>query len=123
MKTDWARLYAGKLKINGAQIEVEIADGRKHRVEVTDAGDVYELKAVVVRRAVVQANPDLLLRVWQRNRTTRLVGFHIDNRSRLIAEAWVPRAGLTAAEFQYYVLAVARESDRLEFMLTGQDAE
>jgi hypothetical protein len=123
MKTDWARLCAGEFKINGTQIEIEFADGRKHRVEVTDAGEVYALKAIVAQRTVVQANPDLPLKIWQRNRSTQLVGFQVDNRSRLMAEAWIPKAGLTAAEFQCYVLAVARESDRLEFMLTGQDAE
>jgi hypothetical protein len=41
----------------------------------------------------------------------------------LIAEAWIPKAGLTAEEFQLYVRTVALESDRFEYVLTGKDVE
>ena len=43
--------------------------------------------------------------------------------ARLVAESLVPKAGLTAEEFQLYARTVARESDRFEFELTGKDIE
>ena len=44
-------------------------------------------------------------------------------RGRVVAGAWVPKAGLTQEEFQLYVRAVAVESDRFEYRLTGRDNE
>jgi hypothetical protein len=41
----------------------------------------------------------------------------------VVGEAWVPKEGLTAEEFQVYVRAVATESDRFEYALTGRDVE
>ena len=67
--------------------------------------------------------PDLPIQVWLRNRATALVGFRIDSRGRLVGEALVPKAGLTAEEFQIYVRAVAVQCDRLEYLLTGRDQE
>ena len=64
-----------------------------------------------------------LSRIWKRNRATQLVGFRIDDRSRLVAEAWVLKIGVTPEEFQLYVRTVAKESDRFEFLLTGRDVE
>ena len=58
-----------------------------------------------------------------RNRTAALVGFRIDNRSRLVGEAWVSKSGLTTEEFELYVRNLAAECDRFEFVLTGRDAE
>jgi hypothetical protein len=124
MAGSWEGLCrAEDLRVEGAQIEVKFADGRGHRVAVEDDGEAYGLKAFVVRRAVVEAIPDLPVRVWIRNRATQLVGFRIDRQDRLVAEAWVPKVGVTAEEFQVYVRTVARESDRFEFVLTGRDVE
>lgn len=114
---------AADLRVQGEQIEVRFTDGRGHRVEVSDVGEAYELKAVVVRRAVVEADPELPAGIWKRNRATQLVGFRIDDRSRIVAEAWVPKIGVTPEEFQLYVRTLAKESDRYEFLLTGRDVE
>ena len=63
------------------------------------------------------------LRPWRYNRAAQLVNFRIDTRGRVCAEGWVPKAGLTAEEFQLVLRRVADESDRFEFMLTGKDIE
>ena len=85
--------------------------------------DDYLISAFVVRQAVVSSIMELPLQAWIRNRATQLVGFRVDRQGRLRAEAWVPKAGLTAEEFQLYVRRVAAESDRFEYLLTGRDIE
>ena len=67
--------------------------------------------------------PDLPLQLWQRNRTTSLVGFRIDARDRVLGETHVPAEGLTPAEFMLYLKTIAEECDRLEWVLTGRDVE
>jgi hypothetical protein len=52
-----------------------------------------------------------------------LVGFRIDRQHRLVGEAWIPKAGLVAEEFQLYVRMLAAECDRFEYALTGKDVE
>lgn len=64
-----------------------------------------------------------LLRLWRHNRAAQLVSFRIDTRGRVYAEGWIPKAGLTAQEFQLVLRRVAAESDRLEFLLTGRDMD
>jgi hypothetical protein len=90
---------------------------------VTEENDVYSLSAVVVRQRTVASLPELPVHTWLRNRAVPLVGFRIDRRNRLVGEAWIPKAGLTAEEFQLYVRTVAIECDRFEYLLTGQDIE
>jgi hypothetical protein len=104
-------------------VDVKLEDGRQHRIAVEDQGDAYQLTAIVVRQAVVASLPDVPVQAWLRNRATVLVGFRIDRQRRLIAEAWVPKAGLTAEEFQLYLRKLAAEGDRFEYVLTGRDAE
>jgi hypothetical protein len=91
-------------------------------VSVKDEGEEYLLAAVVTRQAVPLLS-DLPVQAWLRNRGTSLLGFRIDRRRRLVAEAWVPKVGLTAEEFQMYLRAVAAEADRFEYSLTGKDQE
>jgi len=124
MAAEWVRLCRAKhLAVDEPYVDVEFAEGRRHRVSVEDRDGTYLITAFVVRRAVVTSLADLPLRVWLRNRATQLVGFRFDRQSRLVAEAWVPKAGLTAEEFQLYVRVVAAESDRFEYVLTGRDIE
>ena len=103
-------------------VRVTLPGGRVHRVSVAEEPDAYRLTAVVVRASVASGIDNLPVQTWDRNRSTELVGFKIDAKNRLIGEAWVPKAGLTGAEFGAYVRAVAAECDRFEYQLTGRDA-
>lgn len=124
MAGDWAALCAAPdFGREGSDVVVSFGDGRSQRVSVAEDGDVYVLSSFVVRRETVANTPDLALQVWKRNRAVALVGFRIDQRERLLGEAWVPKVGLTAEEFQLYVRTVAAECDRLEYLLTGRDKE
>ena len=124
MAADWVRLCrANDLTINEPHVDVRFGDERRHRVSVQDDGEAYLVSGFVVRRATVTSIPNLPIQAWIRNRATQLVGFRIDRQLRLVAEAWVPKAGLTSAEFQLYVRKVAAECDRFEYLLTGRDIE
>ena len=124
MTADWVRLCRARdLQVAEPRVQVLFADGRHHHVTVEDRGDEYQLSAFIVRQAVVNAMPDLPRKVWSRNLSTPLVCFRIDNRQRLVGEAWVPKAGLCPEEFELYIRTIAVECDRFEYILTGRDVE
>ena len=124
MDGDWRGLgKAAGLTVEGIHVAVALNDRRQHRVTITEDSSGYRLEAIVAGRAVVSRVADAPIRVWLRNREVQLVGFRIDRRGRIAAEAWVPKAGLSAEEFGLHVRTVAVEADRFEFALTGRDAE
>jgi hypothetical protein len=123
MANEWVRYCRAKeFEVQDQIVTVSLPDGRRHRVRVEDTRDTYELVSVVVGAAIGDTLEDLPLRTWKRNRGTELVGFRIDRKGRLVGMSWVPKAGLSEAEFQLYVRTLATECDRYEFELTGQDA-
>ena len=124
MSVRWGGFCRAKdLSVDGPHIDIELSDGRRQRVTVEEQDDSYLLSAIVARRAVVSASPDLPIQACLRNRMAALVGFRVDRSSRLVGEAWVPKEGLSAEEFQFYVRTVAAACDRFEYVLTGRDVE
>lgn len=124
MVAEWIKLCrSADLSVDGDAVDVRFAEGRHHRVSVRDAGATYELQSIVARPAALREVEDVPLLAWQRNRASHLYGFRIDQRGRLVGEAWVPKIGLTAEEFQIYVRRLAAECDRFEYLLTGADEE
>lgn len=124
MNSRWTRYCrANDIAIDGTDVVVTFSDERHHRITVEEKDDCFVLCAFVVRQRVVSKLRDLPIQIWLRNRSVSLVGFRIDRKGRLVGEAWVPKAGLTAEEFQLYVRTVAVECDRFEYILTGQDVE
>ena len=108
---------------NDDGVEVRFESGRSQKVAVEDRGDAFLLRSIVARQAVVNEVPDAALRAWVRNRSAFLVGFRVDERGRVVGEAWIPKPGITNSEFQMVLRHLATESDRFEFQLTGQDHE
>jgi hypothetical protein len=122
MGDEWIVLcQADDLTVGEPHIQVRLGESRCKKVSVTDGPEVYSLSAVVVGKATVSALPNLAIQAWRRNRSTPLVGFRVDERGRLVGEAWAPNVGLTPIEFQTYVRTVAVECDRFEYTLTGRD--
>lgn len=122
--TEWRSWCKGQadLKVASGALVVELGDDRRQVVQVTAGEDCLELSSNVLRPGLVKAE-DVVFRAWRRNRITRLVGFKVDKRGWLIATAWTPIAGLTAAEFVALVRRIAREADLFEYQLTGADRE
>lgn len=124
MNGDWRRLCkVADLVVDGDNVAVALDDGRRYRVAVSEDPDGYRLTAMVTGPSVLSQVADATTRIWLRNRETAVVGFRIDRRGRLLADAWVPKAGLTTEEFRLYLRTIAAEADRFEFTLTGRRAE
>lgn len=123
MSTEWTRLCKGArdLAVDGDQVEVRFAHGRRHQLSIEDSGNAYHVAGLVAKPGVAGRIDDLALHVWRRNRATALAGFRIDARGRVWGESVIPKPGLTAAEFQQWIRVVAAECDRFEHQLAGTD--
>ncbi len=113
-----------ELELDGDVIHATFgASGRKQRVRLARDGDQYvftsTVTGMVTRRPKARRN--LLLRIWSQNVASELVGFGIDGRGRLVGLCRHPAAHLDPDELQLYILALSRECDRLEWVLTGKD--
>ena len=123
MAPDWYALCADEaFDVSGDRIYVDLGDGRSHTVKVTQTSETWELMAVVATQRVLHHIDSPSMLSWARNRLIDLVGFRVDRRGRLVANAWVPKAGSTAEEFTLQGLVLAREADRCEFSLSGADS-
>ena len=124
---DWRQMSRQEgFKVSGDELIVAFDDGRKHRVMVDEPPDRGEIRlwAVAGRPSVVPQEPEgPHVVAWKRNRFSDLVGLKIDGRGRLVGEAWVPLAGLDAAEWGTYVRTLAWSCDRLEYLLSGRDED
>lgn len=125
MSRDWHALCNDPAcGIEDDWIDVDLGDGRSHRVRVESTLGAWELTAVVATPRVLErldAFDPPSNRCWLRNRLIDLVGYRMDGRGRLVANAWVPKLGLDAEEFLMQVRLLAREADRFEFLLSGGD--
>lgn len=123
---DWWRLVRGaglERDREGDGVLVSLAGGRSHQVLVIETKETFELRAVVARAAAAREVAELKLRLGQLNRQLALVKVQFDERCVLVCRGWLPKIGMTAAELGLLIRRVAVESDRLEFLLTGQDRE
>ena len=123
MSVDWRRLSrdAG-FAVRDAGIDVSFADGRRQFVHVEESKDgQLRLWSVVASASTVQSLPGPHLHAWRRNRLTKLVGFRVDRRGRMVGEAFPPVVGLGAEEWELHVRTLARACDRVEFVLSGRD--
>jgi hypothetical protein len=121
--SDWRTYCRGhkNLQIDSECVIVVFDNGRQQIVRVRDGGEYYELSTIIVKRGKLEGIADVALRAWKRNRLTRLVGFRVDERGHLVGDAWMPKAGIQAAEFLLVLRRLAAESDRFEYLLTGTD--
>jgi hypothetical protein len=122
---EWQQFNRGAKDVewDGECLRVEVGRGRQQRVHIKATIEAIEFSAVVARRSVVDGLDQPALAAWTRNRAASLVGFRIDNKGRIVGEAWVPRVGLTREEFLFYVRRTAAACDLFEFQLTGRDRE
>ena len=66
---------------------------------------------------------DLAYRAWRRNAAKELVTFSFDEKDALIGVIEASAATLDSEELQMYVDILAKECDRFEYALTGEDVE
>lgn len=124
MIPDWRKFCRAKSGRSGEDgFTLQLETGRTQRVRVRNSGDALLLWSVVARSSVVAELREAALLAWERNRLVHLVGFRVDGKGRMVGETWLPKAGLTAGEFDYVARHLAAECDRFEFQLTGEDRE
>lgn len=122
MAADWRELCRHKgLRLRGDEIEVVLKGNRKHLVKLQEEPDAYKVSALVATASIFNKIDDLPLLSWKRNHGAELIGFMVDGSGRLVAESWIPKVGLTADEFEFYLHTVAAEADRYEYQLMGGD--
>ena len=124
MGSEWLGKCRGQgISVEGDYAVVTFSDDRRHRVRLEDAPDAVRLAAVVIGAAAAAQLPNPLQEAWTRNRGSRLAHFYVDDRGRVVAEAFLPLAGLTRKELVFRLMTLAEECDRFEQKLTGRDVE
>ncbi|MCH7913814.1 MAG: DEAD/DEAH box helicase [Deltaproteobacteria bacterium] len=109
-------------------VDVELQRSkRKQSVHVGQRGDMVVFSSVVVgSKHVTQSSRywrELAYRTWRKNAVKELITFAFDKHDRLVGLIEQPIATLDNAELQLYIEIVAKECDRFEYALTGQDKE
>lgn len=106
-----------------SDVLVPVPPERAHSLMVEEDETEMLLRAVVVKRLRLDdASENAAVMAALRNAGTVLHGLRMEG-SRLFSEVRLPKAGLTAEEFQCAARHLARECDRLEYLLTGEDRE
>ncbi len=104
---------------------VQLFGKRRQRVRIKPTEHGFQLGCVVVNHHMPRSDAEergrFLVRLWNMNRGMPLVGLRIDGSGHLVAESFIATEGLTEEEFQFHLRNLAREADRLEYLLTGED--
>ena len=113
---------------DGSVLEVELWEGgRRQKIELSRVGETYRFLSVVAGAALVtrsdQAWRDLARRAWRKNDLKEIVTFSFDRHDRLIGVIDQPADTLYREELVMYIEILARECDRFEYKLTGEDRE
>jgi hypothetical protein len=114
----WAR--------TGGRIEIELsAGGRRQVVYMKQIDGFYRFWSVVAPTSFVTRNVkawrNLAYRAWRKNDAQDVIGFSFDDQDRLIGCIDQPVETVDHAEIAFYIDLLARECDRFEYRLSGED--
>ncbi len=106
------------------RVTVEFRNERSHDVTYKLEGDLYTFRSTVATARVVEevGHTRIAREILLRNRVAECVGFKLTRRDRLEALIQQRASTLHRDELIYYLCQLAREADRLEYLLTGRDA-
>ena len=113
-------------EVRDDQIRVAVRGGSRHQTIAIKRHDhLYVFTSVVLGTRSVTGNVGrwrrLVRLVWERNGRRQLVTFRFDRRDRLVGQIQHQADFLDPEELELYVNTLARECDRLEYLLTGTD--
>ena len=108
---------------NGRRVQISFSrNGRSQGVLLAQRRDRYVFSSVVAPvGAVKEDRRSLEFRLWRRNALKAVVTFTIDRRDRVIGLIDQPIESVHPKELKFYLETLARECDRLEYILTGAD--
>ncbi|MBN9657047.1 MAG: hypothetical protein J0H49_02660 [Acidobacteria bacterium] len=112
-----------KISYTNGQATISFPSGRSQVIYIREANGRYQLTSRVVGSARV-GNIGLAAvarMIWARNRSTDVVEFAIDELGRLVGRIEHVTESLDRAELEAYLIALAQECDRFEYVLTGRD--
>lgn len=99
-------------------------NGRSQSVRLARRKDRYIFSSVITQaRAVNEDRRALAFRLWRRNALKAVVTFTIDHQEQVIGLIDQPIESVSSREIRFYLETLARESDRLEYILTGADRQ
>ncbi len=109
----------------GRSLEVVFLNGRRQRITIEHQGERYVLTSVVLKTRQVEkiGRTEVLISLWQRNRETNAVAFSLDKRGQLVGRIEQLAETVDPEELALYLKLLARECDRFEYVLTGQDRQ
>ena len=106
---------------DGRRLRVFLSrNGRSQIVRLGRRKDRYVLSSVIAHMAAVNEDRrSLAFRLWRRNALKAVVTFTIDRRERAIGLIDQQIESVHPTEIRFYLDTLARECDRLEYILTG----
>lgn len=112
-----------KLSYQNGEAAISFPTGRTQLVYIREANGRYQMSSRVVGSARVGdiGLAAVARMIWTRNRSTDLVEFAIDESGRLVGRIEHVAESLDRTELEAYLIALAQECDRFEYVLTGRD--
>ena len=112
----------------GDRVRVDLRRrARAQAVHLARVDDRYVFRSPVLPSSEVTQTDrrwrDLAYRAWRRNAAKDIVTFSFDEHDALIGVIDVPAATLNQEELRMYIEILAKECDRFEYALTGEDVE
>ncbi len=110
-------------KRNGDEVQIVLSRTlRSQTVQIARHKERYVLSSVIAHMSAVNENRrSLAFRLWRRNSLKAVVTFVIDQQERVIGLIDLPTESARRDELKFYLESLARECDRLEYILTGTD--
>jgi len=112
---------------SGRSVIVELCeDGRKQRIRLKRDKDIYVFYSMIHKGSLIKGKRlrrEIAYRAWRKNDMKDLITFAFDDRDNLVGVIEQPVLTLDYEELKLYIETLARECDRFEYILTGDDAE
>lgn len=112
-----------KLSYQNGEATISFPTGRTQVVYIREANGRYQMTSRVLgsSRVANMGSAAVARMIWARNRSTDIVEFSIDESGRLIGRIEHLAESVDRAELETYLIALAQECDRFEYVLTGRD--
>jgi len=112
---------------NGRSVTVQICDdGRKQRVRFKKEKNMYTFYSIIHKGRLIKGKKlrrEIAYRAWRKNYMKDLVTFAFDDKNNLVGVIEQPVITIDHEELRLYIETLARECDRFEYILTGDDVE